>query len=412
MPNFSLPPDVFERAAAQFQTPFHLYDERGIRMTARRLNEAFCWAPDFKEYFAVKALPNPRILDLFKQEGCGVDCSSRCELMLAERCGFSGQNIMFSANAMPPDEFDLARRLGAYVNLDDISDIDTLNAHGGVPETVCVRFNPGGDFSLGGNQIMGRPGESKYGWTRAQLVPGLKKLKSLGAKGFGLHAFLASNMTDPSYYPALAGILFGVAAEVSRDAGLPLRFVNLSGGVGIPYTKDVPPVDIMGVGAGVRQQYIRVFGTPRAGGVAIKTELGRFMTGPYGFVVTRATHEKNTYKHFIGVDACAVQLIRPAMYGAYHEITVVGRETAPATETYDITGCLCENNDKFAINRKMPPIHPGDLLVIHDAGAHAFSMGYQYNGRLRTAEILYREDGSFQMIRRPETPEDYFSTLL
>ncbi len=412
MPNFTLPAAVFERAAAQFPTPFHLYDERGIRETARRLNRAFSWAPDFMEYFAVKALPNPKILEIFREEGCGADCSSLCELLLAERAGLTKERIMFSANAMPPEEFDKARAMGAYINLDDITDIDTLNAHGGIPETVCVRFNPGGDFMLGGNHIMGHPGDSKYGWTGAQLVPGLKRLKALGAKGFGLHAFLASNMTDPAYYPALAGLLFETAAEVAQAAGLALRFVNLSGGVGIPYTKDVPPVDILSVGDRVRAQYERVFGAPKPGGVSVKTELGRYMTGPHGFVVTRAMHEKDTYKRYIGVDASAVQLIRPAMYGAYHEISIVGRENEPATETYDITGCLCENNDKFAIDRKMPPIHMGDLLAIHDAGAHAFSMGYQYNGRLRTAEILYREDDTFELIRRAETPEDYFATLV
>ena len=411
MPNFSLPSDVFTRAAERFPTPFHLYDERGIRQTARDINRAFSWAPDFKEYFAVKALPNPQILKLLREEGCGVDCSSETELIMAERCGFSGPEIMFSANAMPPREFDLARRLGAFVNLDDVSDIDTLAAHGGIPETVCVRLNTGGAFSFGGNGIMGNPGEAKYGWTKDQLLPGLTRLKFLGAKRFGMHAFLASNMTDPGYYPALAEILFKTASALAKQSGLPLSFINLSGGVGIPYTRDIPPVDILQVGEEVRKAYVRVFGEPRPGGVGIKTELGRFVTGPHGFVVTRAVHEKNTYKHYIGVDACAVQLIRPAMYGAYHEISVVGKENAPATETYDITGCLCENNDKFAIDRKMPPIRIGDLLIIHDAGAHAFAMGYQYNGRLRTAEILYQEDGGYRQIRRAETPEDYFATL-
>ncbi len=410
MPNFSLPAAVFERAAAQFPTPFHLYDERGIRQNVRRLNEAFAWAPSYREYFAVKALPNPQILHILKEEGCGTDCSSECELLMAQKCGFSGEKIMFSANAMPPHEYDLARALGAYITLDDVTDIETLQAHGGLPEVVGVRYNPGGTFALGGNHIMGKPGESKYGWASWQMADGLKRLKSLGVKGFGLHAFLASNMTDQGYYPALAGILFDVAKKAEKESGLPLRFVNLSGGVGIPYTKDEKPVDIRAVGEGVRLAYEKAFG--QHGDVAIKTELGRFMTGPYGWVVTRAIHEKKIYKHYIGVDACAVQLIRPAMYGAYHEISVVGRESAPATETYDITGCLCENNDKFAIDRKMPPIHMGDLLIIHDAGAHAFSMGYQYNGRLRGAEILYTENDDFRLIRRAETPEDYFATLI
>ncbi len=412
MPNYSIPSDVFFRAAEQFPTPFHLYDEKGIRGTAQQVNAAFTWQPDFKEYFAVKALPNPQILNILRQEGCGTDCSSETELLMAERCGFSGKEIMFSANAMPAREFELARRLGAYINLDDISDIDLLRDHGGIPETVCVRYNTGGTFKMNGNQIMGNPGEAKYGWTREQLTPGLKRLKELGARRFGLHAFLASNMTDPGYYPALAGILFSAAAELEKEAGLPCAFINLSGGIGIPYTRDVPPVDIRRVGQDVRGEYERVFGSPGAGKPGIKTELGRYMTGPHGFVVTRAVHEKKIYKDYIGVDACAVQLIRPAMYGAYHEISVAGKEDAPRDHLYDVTGSLCENNDKFAIDRMLPEIHPGDLLVIHDAGAHAFAMGYQYNGRLRTAEILYTRDGAFRLIRRAETPEDYFATLV
>ena len=412
MPNDTLPSRVFEEAAARFPTPFHLYDEKGIRETARAVREAFQWNPDFREYFAVKALPNAVILKILRDEGLGADCSSLTELMLAERTGFSGEEIMFSANAMPPEEFDLARRLGALINLDDISDIALLEAHGGIPETVCVRVNTGGTFSFGGNQIMGKPGEAKYGWMPSQLKEGLLRLKALGVRRFGLHAFLASNMTDPGYYPALARILFDLAARTSEETGLPVAFINLSGGIGIPYTRDVPPVDIHQVGEGVRREYEAVFGPAAPGKPGLKTELGRYVTGPHGFVVTRVTHEKKTFKHYIGVDACAVQLIRPAMYGAYHEISIVGREHDPATEVYDITGCLCENNDKFAIDRPMPPIHMGDLLIIHDAGAHAFAMGYQYNGRLRTAEILYQCDGNYRMIRRAETPEDYFATMV
>ena len=411
MPNFTLSDEVFERAAEQFPTPFTLYDEQGLRERARLLNRAFAWCPSFREYFAVKALPNPAILRILKEEGCGLDCSSATELTLAKVCGFSGEEVILSANAMPPEEFAQARALGAFINLDDISDIDLLAENGGIPETVCIRYNPGGQFSIG-NTIMGNPGEAKYGWTTDQLQPGLLKLKSLGVRRFGIHAFLASNMTDPDYYPALAGILMETAAKLSESTGLACAFVNLSGGIGIPYTCDVPPVDIYRVGAAVRREYERVFGPAAPGKPGIKTELGRFMTGPHGFVVTRAVHEKNTYKHYIGVDACAVQLIRPAMYGAYHEISVVGKEDAPKDHLYDITGSLCENNDKFAIDRMLPEIRPGDLLVIHDAGAHAFSMGYQYNGRLRTAEILYQQDGTFRMIRRAETPEDYFATIV
>ena len=412
MPNYSIPSEVFISAAEQFPTPFHLYDEAGIRRTAREVREAFSWCPDYMEYYAVKALPNPHILNILKEEGCGLDCSSETELLLAKRCGFAGEEIMFSANAMPAGEFDLARSLGAYINLDDVSDIDLLREHGGIPETVCIRYNTGGSFAMHGNQIMGNPGEAKYGWTTEQLQPGLLKLRDLGVRRFGIHAFLASNMTDPDYYPALAGILMETAAKLSESTGLPCAFVNLSGGIGIPYTCDVPPVDIFRVGAAVRREYERVFGPAAPGKPGIKTELGRYMTGPHGFVVTHAVHEKNTYKHYIGVDACAVQLIRPAMYGAYHEISVVGKENAPRDHLYDITGSLCENNDKFAIDRMLPEIRLGDLLVIHDAGAHAFSMGYQYNGRLRTAEILYQRDGTFRMIRRAETPEDYFATIV
>ena len=411
MPNFTLSDDVFIRAAEQFPTPFHIYDEAGIRKTAQAVNAAFSWAPDFKEYFAVKALPNPAILKIFKEEGCGLDCSSECELLLAERCGFSGEDIMFSANAMPAAEYDHARALGAIVNLDDISDIDLLAAHGGIPETVCIRYNPGGDFTLG-NAIMGSPGDSKYGWTKEQVPVGLRRLKDMGAKRFGLHAFLASNTTDNSYYPKLAGILFDVGAEMERACGLPLAFVNLSGGVGIPYRPDAPGADIAAIGEGVKREYVRVFGDPAKASVGIKTELGRFMTGPHGWLVTHAVHEKKIYKDYIGVDACASNLMRPAMYGAYHHIHVCGKREAPADHVYDVTGCLCENNDKFAIDRALPEISKGDLLVIHDTGAHGYAMGYQYNGRLRSAEILYTQDDSFRMIRRAETPEDYFATLV
>lgn len=410
MPNFSLPDAVFEQAASRFPTPFHLYDEKGIREKARALNAAFSWAPAFKEYFAVKALPNPQILKIFQEEGCGVDCSSECELLMAEKMGFQGDDIMFSANAMPPSEFDHARKLGAIINLDDMSDIDLLAAHGGIPETICARFNPGGDFTLG-TAIMGSPGDSKYGWTREQLVVGMKRLKEMGAKRFGLHAFLASNTTDNAYYPKLAGILFELGAALSKECAMPLAFVNLSGGVGIPYRPDQQAADIAAIGAAVKEEYTQVFGQPKAGGVGIKTELGRFMTGPNGWLVTRAIHEKKIYKNYLGVDACASNLMRPAMYGAYHHIHICGKRDAAADTLYDVTGCLCENNDKFAVDRALPKADLGDLMVIHDTGAHGWAMGYQYNGRLRSAEILYTENGDFRMIRRAETPEDYFATL-
>ena len=407
MPNFNLPDEVFQAAANAFPTPFHLYDEQGIRDNARALKRAFAWCADFREYFAVKALPNPTVLRILKEEGCGVDCSSRTELMLAEATGFSGGDIMFSANAMPDGELAYARRLGAFVNLDDITHIDILQKNGGIPETVCCRYNPGGDFKIG-TAIMGNPGEAKYGFTYAQLEEGLARLKAMGAKRFGLHAFLSSNNTDDAYYPTLAGILFRAAAELSAKVGLPVAFVNLSGGVGIPYLPDQPATDIMAVGEGVRRAYEEVF--PQ-GGVAIKTELGRWMTGPNGWLVTHATHRKDTYRHYIGLDACAANLMRPAMYGAYHHITVCGKRDWPCDHVYDVTGSLCENNDKFAIQRALPEIDMGDLVVIHDSGAHGFSMGYNYNGRLRSAEVLHAADGTFRLIRRAETPADYFATL-
>ncbi len=407
MPNFALPDSVFEAAARAFPTPFHLYDEATLRERARRLKKAFSWCPDFREYFAVKALPNPAVLRIFGEEGCGLDCSSLTELMLAERCGFRGEEIMFSANAMPPEEYDYARALGAYVNLDDLSDIDLLAAHGGIPETVCLRYNPGGDFSIG-NTIMGNPGEAKYGMPESHLREGLSRLKGMGAKAFGLHAFLSSNTMAPSYYPELAGILLRLGKNLAAESGLRFAFINLSGGIGIPYQPDQPEVDIAAVGEAVRAVYEAE--CPR-GDVAVKSELGRWMSGPAGWLVTRAVHEKKIHRDYIGVDACAVDLMRPAMYGAYHHITVCGKRDWPADHVYDVTGCLCENNDKFAVERALPEIRIGDLLFIHDTGAHGYAMGYNYNGRLRSAEILRTEDGGFRMIRRAETPEDYFATL-
>ena len=407
MPNFTLSDEVFQAAAAQFPTPFHLYDEAEIRERARKLNQAFAWCPDFREYFAVKALPNPAILRIMKEEGCGLDCSSATELMLAKTCGFHGEEIMFSANAMPPEEYDQARGLEAIVNLDDASDLDILIAHGGVPECVCLRYNPGGDFSIG-NTIMGNPGEAKYGMPADQLERTILRLKGLGAKRFGLHAFLSSNTMAASYYPELAGILLRLGKELARQTEMAFAFVNLSGGVGIPYQPDQPVVDIAAVGEAVRKVYEEIFPD---GGVGLKSELGRWMTGPCGWLVTHAVHEKKTHRDYIGVDACAANLMRPAMYGAYHHITVCGKRNAAADHVYDVTGCLCENNDKFAIQRQLPEIEIGDLLVIHDTGAHGFSMGYNYNGRLRGAEILRTMDGDFRMIRRAETAKDYFATL-
>ena len=407
MPNFTLPDSVFEQAAAEFPTPFHLYDEKGIRERARRLNRALARCPDFREYFAVKALPNPAILRIMKEEGCGLDCSSATELKLAEACGFRDEQIMFSANAMPPEEYDQARALGAIINLDDASDLATLETHGGVPECVCLRYNPGGDFSIG-NTIMGNPGEAKYGMPEAQIRDTLARLKEKGAARFGLHAFLSSNTMAASYYPELAGILLRLGKAMERETGVRFAFINLSGGIGVPYRPEEPEVDIEAVGEAVRKVYGEI--CPE-GGVAVKSELGRWMTAPFGWLVTRAVHEKKTHRDYIGVDACAADLMRPAMYGAYHHITVCGKREAPADRVYDITGCLCENNDKFAIERPMPEIAVGDLLVIHDTGAHGHAMGYNYNGRLRSAEILHAADGKDRMIRRAETARDYFATL-
>ncbi len=407
MPNFTLSDEIFEAAAERFPTPFHLYDEAGIRERARRLKEAFGWCRDYREYFAVKALPNPAVLRILREEGCGTDCSSATELTLAEACGFRGERIMFSANAMPPEEFDQARRLDAIVNLDDLSDAGTLAAHGGIPETVCLRYNPGGDFSIG-NTIMGSPEEAKYGMPEEHLLEALTLLKPQGARTFGLHAFLSSNTMAPEYYPELAGILLRLGQRLAGKTGMAFSFINLSGGIGIPYRPDQPEVDVEAVGAKIRQVFDAL--CPDYS-VAIKSELGRWMTGPCGWLVTRAVHEKKIHRDYIGVDACAANLMRPAMYGAYHHITVCGKGDLPLDHVYDVTGCLCENNDKFAVQRALPEIEPGDLLVIHDTGAHGYSMGYNYNGRLRSAEILREEGGGFRMIRRAETARDYFATL-
>ena len=409
--------EQLEEMTRQYPTPFHLYDEKGIRENARQLKAAFAWNPGFKEYFAVKATPNPAILKILREEGCGADCSSLTELMLADRCGLTGAEIMFSSNDTPAEDFRLAARLGATINLDDFTHIDFLrDTIGYIPETISCRFNPGGVFSIGesteGFQVMDNPGDSKYGFTRAQLFEGFRKLKAMGARRFGIHAFLASNTLSNEYYPTLAGILFRLAVELERETGCDICFINLSGGVGVPYKPDQPANDIAAIGEGVRRQFEEILVPAGMGDVAIYTELGRFMLAPNGHLVTRVLHFKHTYKEYVGVDACAANLMRPAMYGAYHHITVVGKEDAPCDHRYDVTGGLCENNDKFAIDRMLPEVALGDLLVIHDTGAHGFSMGYNYNGKLRSAEVLLREDGSTRLIRRAETPEDYFATLI
>ena len=408
--------DQLEAIAAQYPTPFHIYDEKGIRENARRLKAAFAWNPGYREYFAVKATPTPAILKLLKEEGCGCDCSSMAELVMAEKCGVTGEGIMFSSNETPPEEFLKARQLGGIINLDDITLIPELEeALGGVPEKICCRYNPGGVFTLGetreGFQVMDNPGDAKYGMTRSQIAEAYKILAAKGVKEFGIHSFLASNTLSNEYYPALARILFQLAVDLKQETGVHITFINLSGGVGIPYLPDQPANDIAAIGEGVRKAYEEILVPAGMDDVALYTELGRFMLAPYGHLVTRATHEKHIYKEYIGVDACACNLMRPAMYGSYHHITVMGKEDAPCDHKYDVVGGLCENNDKFAIDRMLPKIDMGDLLVIHDTGAHGFSMGYNYNGKLRSAEVLLHPDGSFKLIRRAETPADYFATF-
>ena len=409
MRNLPFTKDALEAIVGNYPTPFHIYDEAGIRANVKRLQEAFAWNEGFREYFAVKALPNPVIMKLLFDSGCGMDCSSLTELMLSRAIGVTGHDVMFSSNDTPANEFELASEMNVLINLDDITHIDFLAANGGIPKTVCLRFNPGGEFLLG-NTIMGNPGEAKYGMTREQLSEAVKKLQSLGAVEFGLHAFLVSNTTDDDYYPALAKKLFKTAVELNEETGANFTFVNLSGGIGIPYRPYEKETDIRYIGEEVKLQYDRIV-EPSKIKLRIFTELGRYITGPFGYLVTRAIHKKETHKKYIGVDACACNLMRPAMYGAYHHITVMGKESAPLTNVYDVVGSLCENNDKFAIDRPLPKTEPGDLLVIHDTGAHGFSMGYNYNGKLRSAEVLLKPDGSAELIRRAETPQDYFSTL-
>lgn len=403
--------DEVREIAKTYPTPFHIYDEAGIRANVRRLREAFAWNPGFREYFAVKATPTPGILRILHEEGCGMDCSSLTELLMAERLGIVGEDIMFSSNATPAEEFQKARGLGAIINLDDISHIDFLKEHAGIPEIISCRYNPGGMFSLG-NQIMDNPGDAKYGLTRPQMTEAFRHLMAYGVKEFGIHAFLASNTVDNGYYPKLATILFELAAELAVETGAKIRFVNLSGGIGIPYRPNQAGSDIGKIGAGVRQAFEDILVPAGMGDVALYTELGRFMLGPYGALVSRVLHQKNIYKQYIGLDASAADLMRPAMYGAYHHITVLGKKDAPLDHLYDVTGSLCENNDKFAIDRRLPKIEIGDYVVIHDSGAHGHAMGYNYNGKLRSAELLKREGGGIAPLRRAETVDDYFATAI
>lgn len=391
-------------------TPFHLYDEAGIVETARAVNAAFAWNSGFREYYAVKACPNPFILKLLRDQGCGVDCASIPELMLARAAGFTGDEIMFSSNETRPEEYEAARAMNAIINLDDVTHIDFLAAHGGLPEKICLRFNPGDDLTIG-ETCMGHPEESKYGMTRAQIFEAARILSARGVKAFGLHALLASNATEAHYYPENAELLFSLAAELHRELKVDIFMVNLSGGVGIAYRPEETTPDIAQIGADVRKAFEKILVPAGLHGVHVASELGRYITGPHGCLVATAIHEKHIYREYIGLDACAVDLMRPAIYGAYHHITVAGKEDAPCDHVYDVVGSLCENNDKFAIQRRLPKIDIGDLIVIHDTGAHGYSMGYNYNGKLKSAEILLHPDGSFSRIRRAETPRDYFATL-
>lgn len=401
-----------EEIRKEIPTPFHVYDEKGIRETARALNDAFSWNKGFKEYFAVKATPNPYIMKILTEEGCGFDCASLTELMLSDKVGAKGHDIMFSSNETPDADYKLAYKLGAIINLDDFTHIEILDKLTGIPETICCRYNPGGEFKTSekGN-VMDTPKDAKYGFTHDQLIEGYKILRDKGAKVFGMHSFLASNTLTNDYYPVLAGILFRTAVEVKEKTGVKISFIDLSGGVGIAYRPDQTANDIKIIGEGVRKAYEEILVPAGMGDVKLCTELGRFMLAPNGMLITTAIREKHIYKEYIGVDACAANLMRPAIYGAYHHITVLGKEDAPCDHTYDIVGGLCENCDKFAKDRELPKIDMGDILAIHDAGAHGFSMGYNYNGKLRSAEVLLKEDGSYKLIRRAETPQDYFATF-
>ena len=398
--------------AAQFPTPFHIYDEAAIRENARALKAAFAWNPGYKEYFAVKATPNPYILQVLKEEGCGCDCATYTELLLAEAVGVTGHNIMFSSNVTPEQDMQKALEVGAYINLDDATHVEFLEklTGGKTPETVCLRYNPGGSFSLG-NTIMDMPGDAKYGMTEDQMAGAITRLMKMGTKHFGIHAFLASNTTTNEYYPELAAILFRLAVRLRNATGCHFTFLNLSGGIGVDYRPEQPKNDIAVIGEGVRKNYEQILTPQGMDDIAIFTELGRFMLAPYGHLVATVLHQKHIYREYVGLDACASNLMRPAMYGSYHHITVLGKEDAPLDHVYDVTGGLCENNDKFAVQRSLPRIDIGDIVVIHDTGAHGFSMGYNYNGKLRSAELLLQTDGSVKLIRRAETPADYFATF-
>lgn len=398
-----------EQIIRRYPTPFHIYDERAIRENARRLKKAFAWAPGFREFFAVKACPNPHILKIMKEEGFGADCSSLPELILAEKTGLPGDFIMFTSNDTPYQEYQKARALGAIINLDDISHISYLEKHAGIPELLCFRYNPGPLRE--GNAIIGKPEEAKYGFTREQLFEGYRSVRDKGVKRFGLHAMIASNELNPQYFVDTAKMLFALAAELSGNLGIRFEFINIGGGIGIAYRPEQEPVDLELVSRGIQKSYEEMIRPKGLHPLGLFMEMGRLMTGHYGYLVTRVLHLKDIYRKYVGVDACMANLMRPGIYGAYHHVTVLGKEGLPHDCTYDVTGSLCENNDKFAVNRALPKVEVGDILVLHDTGAHGHAMGFNYNGKLRSAELLLRPDGSVEQIRRAETIEDYFATL-
>ncbi len=401
--------EVLEGIIENYPTPFHIYDEKAIKENARKFIQAFSRVEGFKEFYAVKANPNPHLMKILHEIGFGADCSSLPELILSERTGLRGEEIMFSSNDTPAEEFVKARELGAIINLDDISHISYLENTAGLPEILSFRYNPGP--LRGGNAIIGVPEEAKYGFTREQLFEGYRIIRDKGVKRFGLHTMIASNELDPQYFIDTAVMLFRLVADISKELGIDFEFVNLGGGFGIPYKPEDDPLDMRSIGRGIEEAYNRYIKDPGLHPLKIYTESGRLITGPYGYLVTKVLHKKNIYKRYIGVDACMANLMRPGLYGAYHHITVMGKENEPAHRIYDVTGSLCENNDKFAIDRELPDVDTGDILVIHDTGAHGHAMGFNYNGKLRSAELLLKEDGSVKEIRRAETVDDYFATL-
>lgn len=401
--------EQIEAIIEKYPTPFHIYDEQRIRENARRLIQVFSWAPAFKEFFAVKATPNPFIMKMVKEEGFGADCSSMAELILAEKAGLTGESIIFSSNDTPPQEFIKAKELGAIINLDDISHIEFLEQTAGLPELLCFRYNPGPLRS--GNAIIGNPEDSKYGFTKQQLFQGYRMAKEKGVKRFGLHTMVASNELDSHYFIDTAKMLFDLVVEISHEVGIRFEFINIGGGIGIPYRPKQSPVDLEFVAEGIRHAYEKKIVSHGLAPLAITMENGRMVTGPFGYLVAKVLHKKDIYKHYVGLDACMANLMRPGIYGAYHHITVLGKEGLSADHTYDVTGSLCENNDKFAVDRRLPKIDIGDILVIHDTGAHGHAMGFNYNGKLRSAELVLKPDGKVQCIRRAETLDDYFATL-